>query len=125
MQCGWLIKFTMTCLNKSFFGCCLELIPGLIPDKSVDMILADLPYGKTRNEWDIIIPFEPLWDQYNRIIKDNGVIVLFADQPFTSDLIQSNRKMFRYSLVWEKSNATGHLNANRMPLRAHEDFSVL
>lgn len=114
----------MNTLNTSHFGCCLELIPKLIPDKSIDMILADLPYGKTRNKWDIIIPFEPLWNQYNRIIKDNGVIVLFADQPFTSDLIQSNRKMFRYSLVWEKSNATGHLNSGRMPLRAHEDICV-
>lgn len=95
-----------------------------IPDKSVDMILCDLPYGVTHNKSDVVIPFEPLWEQYNRIIKDNGVIVLFAQGVFYIDLVNSNRKMFRYDLVWDKQLATGFLNANRMPLRRHEQIAV-
>lgn len=110
-------------INKSFFGDCLEIMK-IIPDKSIDMIFADLPYGKTKNKWDIKIPFVSLWDQYNRIIKDNGVIVLFADQPFTSELIQSNRKMYRYNWVWEKNAAKGFFNAKKIPMRAHEDICV-
>ena len=105
-------------------GDCLELMKE-IPDKSIDMILCDLPYGTTACKWDMIIPFEPLWEQYNRIIKDNGAIVLTASQPFTSALVMSNPKLFRYSLVWDKVNKyTGALNANRMPLRRHEDILV-
>jgi site-specific DNA-methyltransferase (adenine-specific) len=96
----------------------------LIPDKSVDMILCDLPYGTTQNRWDSIIPFELLWEQYKRIIKPNAAIVLTSMQPFTTDLIQSNRKMFRYSLVWSKSQVTGFLNAKKQPLRSHEDILV-
>lgn len=95
-----------------------------ISDKSVDMILCDLPYGVTHNKSDVIIPFEPLWEQYNRIIKDNGAIVLFAQGVFYIDLVNSNRKMFRYDLVWDKQLATGFLNANRMPLRKHEQIAV-
>lgn len=95
-----------------------------INDKSIDMILCDLPYGKTQNKWDKLIPFESLWEQYERIIKDNGAIVLTADQPFTSLLVNSNQKLFRYSLVWEKTTPTGFLNANKMPLRIHEDILV-
>lgn len=95
-----------------------------ISDKSVDMILCDLPYGVTHNKSDVVIPFEPLWEQYNRIIKDNGVIVLFAQGGFYIDLVNSNRKMFRYDLVWDKQLATGFLNANRMPLRRHEQIAV-
>lgn len=111
----------MICLKR---GDCLELMKE-IPDKSIDMILCDLPYGQTaRNKWDSVIPFDLLWKQYNRIIKDNGAIVLFANGMFTADLIQSNRKMWRYNLVWEKAQPTGFLNANRMPLRAHEDICV-
>ena len=83
------------------------------------MILCDLPYGVTHNKSDVVIPFEPLWEQYNRIIKDNGVVVLFAQGIFYIDLVNSNRKMFRYDLVWDKQLATGFLNANRMPLRKH------
>jgi len=106
--------------NKIILGDCLEIMPK-IPDKYFDMILCDLPYGTTaRNKWDVIIPFELLWKQYERIIKDNGAIVLTAAEPFTSMLITSNPKMFRYDLIWEKATATGFLNANRMPLRAHE-----
>lgn len=111
----------MICLKR---GDCLELMKE-IPDKSIDMILCDLPFGQTaRNKWDYVIPFDLLWKQYNRIIKDNGAIVLFANGMFTADLIQSNRKMWRYNLVWEKAQPTGFLNANRMPLRAHEDICV-
>lgn len=110
-------------LNRIFNEDCLEGMKR-IPDKSVDMILCDLPYGTTQNKWDAVIPFEPLWAQYERIIKDNGAIVLTAAQPFTSFLVTSNPKLFRYSLVWDKKNTTGFLNANRMPLRRHEDVLV-
>ena len=96
-----------------------------IPDKSIDMILADLPYGTTACKWDTVIPFEPLWEQYKRIIKNNGAIVLTASQPFTSALVMSNIKMFRYSLVWDKVNKyTGAFNANKMPMKRHEDILV-
>jgi site-specific DNA-methyltransferase (adenine-specific) len=110
-------------INKSFFGDCLTLME-VIPDKSIDLIFADLPYGKTKNKWDVKINLTSLWDHYNRIIKDNGVILLFADQPFTSELIMSNSKMFRYNWVWEKTSAAGFLNAKKMPMRAHEDICV-
>ena len=95
-----------------------------IQSGSIDMILCDLPYGTTRNKWDIIIPFEPLWEQYERIIKDNGAIVLTAAQPFTTDLINSNKKLFRYDLIWYKSLGTGFLNANKMPMRNHEHILI-
>lgn len=104
-------------------GDCLELMKQ-IPDGSVDMILCDLPYGTTRNKWDSVIPFEPMWAQYKRVIKDNGAIVLFSAEPFTSSLIMSNPRMFRYDLIWQKSIATGFLNAKRIPLRAHENICV-
>ena len=104
-------------------GDCLEEMKK-ISDKSIDMILCDLPYGVTRNKWDVVIPFEPLWQQYERVIKDNGAIVLFSQQPFTTKLICSNLKMFRYELIWEKSNVTGYLNAKKMPLRTHENILV-
>lgn len=100
-------------------GDCLKLMPS-IPDGSVDMILADLPYGVTQNKWDVPIPMQPLWDQYRRIVKPNGAIVLTATQPFASALITAAADLFRYDLVWEKSRITGFLNSNRMPLRAHE-----
>lgn len=100
-----------------------------IADKSVDMILCDLPYevlnkGNKSAQWDRLIPFDPLWGQYCRIIKDNGAIVLFAQGMFTAQLMMSNPKMWRYNLVWDKCRATGFLNANRMPLRYHEDICV-
>jgi len=95
-----------------------------IADKSVDMILCDLPYGTTNCKWDIIIPFEKLWEQYYRITKPNAAIVLFSTQPFTTALISSNMKDFRYSLIWDKIRAAGFLNANRMPLKQHEDINV-
>lgn len=104
-------------------GDCLDLMKD-IPDKSIDLILCDLPYGITRLEWDKPIPFEPLWEQYNRIIKDNGAILLFSAHPFTTDLINSNRKMFRYEIIWEKSMRTGFYNAKKMPLKIHENILV-
>lgn len=104
-------------------GDCLEIMKD-IPDKSIDMILCDLPYGVTKNKSDIIIPFDKLWYQYQRIIKDNGAIVLFAQGQFYVDLVNSNRKMFRYDLVWDKVLRTGFLNAKRMPLRQHEQIAV-
>lgn len=94
-----------------------------IPDKSVDMILCDLPYGITaRNKWDTVLPLDTLWEQYNRIIKEHGMIMLFADGLFMVDLMNSNKKMWRYNLIWHKTTPTGFLNANRMPLKAHENI---
>lgn len=104
-------------------GDCLELMKD-IPDKSVDMILCDLPYGKTQNKEDKPLPFEPLWKQYQRIIKDNGAILLFAQGTFYLDLVNSKRNLFRYDIVWNKVLTTGFLNANRMPLRQHEQIAV-
>lgn len=95
-----------------------------IESKSVDMILCDLPYGTTRNKWDSIIPLDELWEQYERIIKDNGAIVLTAQTPFDKALGASNLKLLRYEWIWEKSRATGHLNAKRMPLKNHENILV-
>ena len=109
--------------NKIILGDCLEIMES-IPSESVDMILCDLPYGTTNCKWDIIIPFEPLWKEWYRIAKINAPIVLTASQPFTSVLIASNLKHYKYSWVWEKSKATGYLNAKKMPLKAHEDICI-
>jgi site-specific DNA-methyltransferase (adenine-specific) len=95
-----------------------------ISDKSIDMILCDLPYGTTACKWDTIIPFEPLWEQYKRIIKDNGAIVLTASQPFTSALVVSNVKMFKYEWVWKKTRPTGFFTAKNMPMKIHENILV-
>jgi len=108
---------------KLIQGDCLERMKE-IPGGSVDMVLADPPYGTTACKWDSIIPLEPMWDQLRRIIKPNGAIVMTASQPFTTTLIASNMKMFRYDLTWVKSQGTGFYNANRMPLRAHEDVCI-
>ncbi|MGM1044748.1 MAG: DNA-methyltransferase [Bacillota bacterium] len=102
---------------------CLEGMK-LIPDKAIDMILCDLPYGTTQNKWDTIIDLNLLWKQYNRIIKDNGAIVLTAQTPFDKVLGCSNLKMLKYEWIWEKTNATGHLNAKKMPMKAHENVLV-
>jgi len=104
---------------KLLRGNCLELMKD-IEDSSVDMILCDLPYGSTQCKWDIIIPFEKLWEQYNRIIKDNGAIVLTATEPFASHLRLSNLKMYKYDWIWDKIKGTGFLNARRQPMRNHE-----
>jgi site-specific DNA-methyltransferase (adenine-specific) len=104
-------------------GNCLEVMKG-IEDKSIDMILCDLPYGTTACSWDTIIPFEPLWTQYKRIIKDNGAIVLTASQPFTSKLVMSNLGMFKYEWIWEKAGVTGFANAKKQPLRCYEDVLI-
>lgn len=96
----------------------------MIPDCSIDMILADLPYQVTQNKWDITIPFEPLWSEYMRVIKDNGAILLFGQEPFSSQLRMSNRRHFKYDWIWEKSHARGFLNAWKQPLRKTELISV-
>jgi DNA modification methylase len=104
-------------------GDCLELMHQ-IPDGSIDMVLADLPYGTTACKWDSVIPFEPLWTHYRRLIKPRGAIVLFASQPFTSALVMSNPDWFRHEWIWSKSNGGGFLNANRAPLKRHESVIV-
>jgi hypothetical protein len=104
-------------------GDCLELMGGIAPG-SVDMILADLPYGTTACKWDTVIPFEPLWAHYKRLIKKNGAIVLTASQPFTSALVMSNPGWFRYEWVWDKRRLTGFLDARRKPLKRHESVLV-
>ena len=114
--------------NQLLFGDCLDLLPK-IPSGSIDCIIADNPYqvlhrNNPHAKWDNIIPFEPLWAQYERIIKDNGAIVLFAQGMFTAKLMLSNEKLWRYNLVWDKQRTTAFLNANRMPLRCHEDICV-
>ena len=108
---------------KLLQGDCLELMKD-IPDGSVDMILADLPYGATGNEWDEVIPLEPLWEQYERIIKGNGAIVLSASQPFTTKLIMSNQKMYRYNWYWVKEKATGFQFSGKQPMRKVEEVVV-
>jgi site-specific DNA-methyltransferase (adenine-specific) len=95
-----------------------------IADKSVDMILCDLPYGTTACKWDSVIPFEPLWKHYERVIKDNGAIVLFASQPFTSLLIASNIKLFKYEWIWDKVQPTGALTVKKMPMKQHENILI-
>ena len=104
-------------------GDCLERMKE-IPDGSIDMVLTDPPYGTTACKWDSIIPLEPMWEQLKRVIKPNGAIVMTASQPFTTTLISSNMKMFKYCWVYKKSLPTGHLNAKKMPLRSAEDVTV-
>lgn len=104
-------------------GDCLELMKD-IPDESIDMILCDLPYGTTKNKWDSVIPLNKLWKSYERIIKDNGAIVLFSQMPFSAELVHSNLKLFKYEWIWQKDNGTGFLNAKKMPLKIHENILV-
>lgn len=110
-------------LNTIYNEDCLEGMKK-IPDKSVDMILCDLPYGTTNNAWDTIIPFEPLWEQYERIIKDNGAIVLTASQPFTSKLVSSKLEWFKHEWIWEKQRASNFMRTNHEPLKYHENVLV-
>ncbi len=109
----------MTLIN----GDCLEEMKN-IPDGSVDMILCDPPYGTTRNKWDSVIPFDKMWEQLERVVKDNGAIVLFSQQPFSAALIMSNPKLFRYEWIWKKEMGTGFLNAKKMPMKNHENILV-
>lgn len=108
-------------LNTIIQGDCLEIMKQ-IPDKSIDMVLCDLPYGTTQCKWDTVIPFAPLWEQYARICI--GAVVLTGSEPFSSLLRVSNLSLFKYDWIWEKSKATGHLDANRRPLKKHEIISV-
>lgn len=108
-------------LNQVFEGDCLQVMNN-ISDKSIDMILCDLPYGTTQNKWDSVIPLDQLWRHYKRIIKDNGVIALTAQGLFTAQLMSSNPDLFKYKMVWVKSKSTNFLNAKKQPLRKHEDI---
>ena len=111
-------------LNRIYNEDCLEGMKR-IPDGSVDMILCDLPYGTTaRNKWDCIIPYEKLWEQYTRVVKDSGAICLFSQLPFDKTLACSNIEMLRYEWIWKKQQGTGHLNAKKMPLKNHENILV-
>lgn len=109
--------------NQLFCGDCLEILPTL-PAQSVDMVLADLPYQTTNCHWDVMIPFEPLWKEYKRLIKPRGAIVLFGSQPFTTMLIASNFEWFKYSWVWEKDQGVNFQLVNHQPLKTHEDVCV-
>jgi site-specific DNA-methyltransferase (adenine-specific)/modification methylase len=109
--------------NTLFEGDCLNILP-FFPAASVDMVLCDLPYGTTQNKWDSLIPLEPLWEQYRRILKPNGVVVLTSQGVFTAKVILSNEAWFKYKIVWEKSKPTNFLNAKKQPLRKHEDVCV-
>lgn len=109
--------------NSLILGDCLDVMPK-IKENSIDMILCDLPYGRTRNSWDSIISFEKLWVNYKRVLKSNGVVALFADGMFMADLMVSNRKMWKYNIIWDKVLVSGFLNANRQPLRSHEEIVI-
>ena len=110
-------------LNKLYRGDCLEIMP-TIPDKSIGMILCDLPYGTTACKWDVIIPFEPLWKEYKRVIKDRGCIALFGSEPFSSYLRMSNIKNYKYDWIWNKVKPSNHLNAKIQPLRLFENIII-
>lgn len=109
--------------NNVYFGDCLELMKEISPE-SVDMIFTDLPYGATQNKWDVVISPQALWEQYERIIKPNGVILLFGQDKFTATMMLSNPKLHRYNIIWDKVLKSGFLNAKKMPLREHEDIMV-
>ena len=105
------------------FGDCLNVMKE-IKDKSIDAVICDLPYGSTACAWDVVIPFQELWSEYKRIVKDNGAIVLFGNNPFSSQLISSNLKMYKYDWIIEKTHTTGHLNAKKRPMKTHELIHV-
>lgn len=110
-------------INSILHGDCLELMKD-IPSGSIDMILCDLPFGVTNCKWDVIIPFDKLWEQYERIIKPNGAIVLTASQPFTSVLTCSNLKLFKYEWIWKKTRPSGSMLCNKQPLKEHESVLI-
>ena len=116
-------KYTKIGDATLFNADCFDVFPS-IPDNSIDAIIADLPYGTTACKWDSILPFDKLWESYERIIKPNGAIVLFGSQPFTSALIMSNPRLFKYEWIWDKNKPTGMLNAKRQPLRRFENIMV-
>ena len=118
-------QFCQTDVSGSTFvnADCFDVFP-FIEDKSIDAIICDLPYGTTQCKWDSILPLDKLWYEYERVVKDNGVIVLFSAQPFTSALVMSNPKLFKYEWIWDKIVPTGHLNAKIMPMRLHENILV-
>lgn len=111
-------------VNRTYWGDCLKLMPNHIDDKSIDMIFADLPYGITNCKWDSVIDLNKLWVEYERVIKDDGAIVLFGQTPFDKVLGASNLRLLRYEWIWEKTQATGYLNAKKMPMKAHENILV-
>lgn len=117
--------YCKTDVSRSTFyhGDCLEVLP-ILPSNSIDLIYCDVPFGTTQCSWDNVINFERMWQQVNRLAKQNAPIVFHSQQPFTSNLIMSNPKMFKYTWVWEKSKATGFLNAKKRPMVAHEDIIV-
>ena len=110
-------------MKEILLGDCFDLMPN-IADKSIDLICADLPYGTTNCKWDSILPLDKLWQEYKRIIKDNGCILLFAQTPFDKVLGSSNLEWLKYEWIWEKTQATGFLNAKKMPMKAHENILV-
>ena len=110
-------------MSKIYLGECLHVMSTL-PDGCVDMVFCDLPYGTTQNSWDSLIPFDKLWKEYRRVVKESGAIVLTAQSPFDKTLACSNLKDFRYEGIWEKNKATGHLNAKKMPMKAHENVLI-
>lgn len=110
-------------INQLFEGDCLKYLKQF-PDNSIDMVLCDLPYGTTQNKWDSVIPLSKLWKEYERVVKDNGAIVLTSQGLFTAQLMMSNPKMFKYKWIWEKSKPTNFLNAKKQPLRKYEDVCV-
>ena len=110
-------------INQLFEGDCLKYLKQF-PDNSIDMVLCDLPYGTTQNKWDSVIPLCKLWKEYERVVKDNGAIVLTSQGLFTAQLMMSNPKMFKYKWIWEKSKPTNFLNAKKQPLRKYEDICV-
>ena len=124
VEVGAIAATTATIVPDSIVNAdCLEAMK-FIPDKSIDCIICDLPYGVTALKWDLVIPFDLLWEQYKRIIKPNGAIVLFSSQPFTSALVMSNPKWFKYEWIWEKSNGSNFASVNRMPFKVHENILV-
>jgi site-specific DNA-methyltransferase (adenine-specific) len=102
---------------------CFDVFP-FIEDNSINAIICDLPYGKTKNKWDFVLELKTLWAHYERIICDNGIIILFGQDKFSARLMLSNEKLHRYNIIWEKTTPTGHLNAKKMPLRSHEDILI-
>jgi site-specific DNA-methyltransferase (adenine-specific) len=110
-------------MTELIYGDCLKILPS-IPSKSIDFICADIPYGTTQCKWDVVIPFDLMWPQLNRVIKNNGAIALFGSEPFSSALRMSNIKNFKYDWIWDKIKGTGFLNAKKQPMRNHEIISI-